>query len=81
VAHRTLSGTPTERSAYWPLLGILGAQPLKFTGLSGETTEQRSTSPKGRLRVQSTAPEVRSQSTSTGHIGLSGVSIDKAVSR
>jgi hypothetical protein len=43
------------------------------TGLSGETTEQRSTA---RLRAQSAVPEVRWQSTTTGHTGLSGVPPD-----
>jgi hypothetical protein len=29
-----------ELSVNWPLSGILDTRPLKFTGLSGETTEQ-----------------------------------------
>jgi hypothetical protein len=39
-----------EHLANWPLSGFLSANPLKFIGLSGETTEQRSTSPNGQLR-------------------------------
>jgi hypothetical protein len=34
-----------EHSANWPLSGFLSARPLKITGLSDETIEQRSTSP------------------------------------
>jgi hypothetical protein len=52
VTHRTLSGVHPrlKTSTNWPLSSFLRAIPLKFielctTGLSGEPTEQRSTSP------------------------------------
>jgi hypothetical protein len=74
-----------ERSANWPLSGILGARPLKFTGLSGAPPNcsmrqramvnfaQRSTV---RLRAQFAMPEVRRQSATIGCTGLSGVPPD-----
>jgi hypothetical protein len=71
-----------ERSANWPLSGILGARPLKIIGLSGVPPDcpvrQRATVNFAQwstvwLRAQSEALEVRRQSTTTGHTGLSGV--------
>jgi hypothetical protein len=79
-----------QPSANWPLSGFLSARPLKFTGLSGEPKEQRSTSPNSRLRwlhrsqycancsVVSRA-EVRSQSAKSKSTRLSDVPPDYPV--
>jgi hypothetical protein len=55
-----------SRLANRPLSEILSARWLKIIELSGEPTEQRSTT------QQSEASEVRRQSTTSGHTGLSG---------
>jgi hypothetical protein len=57
VAHRTLSGAQAEAPRELAALGFSQSSSTKIhrtvqctTRLSGETTEQRSTSPNGRLR-------------------------------
>jgi hypothetical protein len=80
-----LSGALAGAPPNWLLSGFLSARPLKIIGLSGVPSDcpvrqlatinftQWSTL---RLRVQFAAPEVRRQSATTGHIGLSGVPPD-----
>jgi hypothetical protein len=74
-----------EPSVNWPLSSFLSAHPLKFIGLSGVPLDYP-------VRQQSNdqlhpmvdcadcgavcSAEVRSQSTTSGHIGLSGVPPD-----
>jgi hypothetical protein len=80
VAHRTLSGAQARAPRELAALGFSQSLSGKIhrtvrciTGLFSETIEQRSTV---RLRAQSAVPEVRRQSATTGHTGLSGVPPD-----
>jgi hypothetical protein len=78
VAHRTLSGSQAGDLRELAALGFSQRSSTKIhrtvqctTGLSDETTEQRSTSPNSRLHAQSAVQEVRRQSATTGRTGLS----------
>jgi hypothetical protein len=84
IVSGALAGAPHELAA----LGFSQRSSTKIhrtvryaTRLSGETTEQWSTSPNGRLADCDTvcSTEVRSQSTISGYTGLSGVPPDYLV--
>jgi hypothetical protein len=88
MAHRTLSGVHRELSSApgcgtheLAALGFLRATPLKFTGLSGDPTEQQSTLPTVDCVDERTVHRAEVRTAKLERTGLSGVPPDCPVSQ